>query len=145
MGCWKLISAVLSYCVLYATVFRRNHSDVIKWKHFPLYWSFVRRIYGSPVDSPYKGKLRGALMFSLIYASTNGWANDQGAGDARRHRTCYDVTVMKQFSAYWHACCDAILVMNNHIHHKRPSSPKITNNFNFIEPTHSYIGPQRHS
>ena len=26
------------------------HDDVIKWKHFPRYWSFVRRIHRSPVN-----------------------------------------------------------------------------------------------
>ena len=30
--------------------------DVIKWKHFPRYWSFVRGIHRSPVDSPHKGQ-----------------------------------------------------------------------------------------
>ena len=40
------------------------------------------------------GPWRGALMFSLICAWTNGWANYQDAGDLRRHHTHYDVTVM---------------------------------------------------
>ena len=44
------------------------HDDVIKWKHFPRYWSFVRGIHRSPVYSPHKGQWRGALMFSLICA-----------------------------------------------------------------------------
>ena len=47
-----------------------------------------------PVDSPHKGQWRGALKFSLIWAWTNGWANNRGAGDLRRHRLHYDVTVM---------------------------------------------------
>ena len=33
-------------------------------------------------------------MFSLIYTWTNCWANNRGAGDLRRHRTHYDVTVI---------------------------------------------------
>ena len=28
------------------------HDDVIKWKHFPRYWPFGRRIHRSPVNSP---------------------------------------------------------------------------------------------
>ena len=44
------------------------HDDIIKWKHFPRYWTFVRRITRSPVNSPHKGQCRGALMFSLIFA-----------------------------------------------------------------------------
>ena len=34
---------------------RNFHDDVIKWKHFPRYWSFVRGIHRSPVKSPHKG------------------------------------------------------------------------------------------
>ena len=29
-----------------------NHDDVIKWKHFPRHWPFVRGIHRSPVNSP---------------------------------------------------------------------------------------------
>ena len=58
-------------------VFRRLtslllHDDVIKWKHFPRYWSTV--------DSPHKG-----------------WANNRDSGDLRRHDAHYDVTVMNGF------------------------------------------------
>ena len=42
------------------------HDDVIKWKHFPRYWPFVRGNHRSPVTSPHKGQWRGTLMFSLI-------------------------------------------------------------------------------
>ena len=42
------------------------HDDVIKWKHFPRNWPFVRGIHRFPVNSPHKGQWRGALMFSLI-------------------------------------------------------------------------------
>ena len=68
--------------------------DVIKRKHFPRYWSFVRGIHRSPVNSPHKGQWRGVLMFSLICAWTNGWVNNRDAGDLRRHRAHYDVFVM---------------------------------------------------
>ena len=70
------------------------HDDVIKWKHFPRYWSFVRGIHQWPVNSPHKGQWRGALMFSLICAWIMGWVNNHEAGDLRRHRTHYDVIVM---------------------------------------------------
>ena len=72
-----------------------DHDDVIEWKHFPRYWPFVRGIHRWPVDSPHKGQWRGALVFSLISAWTNGRANNLGdAGDLRRHRAHYDFTVM---------------------------------------------------
>ena len=70
------------------------HGDVIKWKHFPRYWPVVRRIHRSPVNSLHKGQLRRALMFSLICASINGWANNREAGELKRHRAHYDVIVM---------------------------------------------------
>ena len=43
---------------------------------------------------PHKDQWRGALMFSLICSWSNGWANNQDAGDLRRHCAHYDVTVM---------------------------------------------------
>ena len=66
----------------------REHDDVIKWKHFPRYWPFVRGIH------PHKGLWRGALIFSLICAWINGWVNNLEAGDLRRHSANYNVTVM---------------------------------------------------
>ena len=70
------------------------HNDVIKWKHFPLYWPYVRGIHWSPMKSPHKGQWLGALMFSLICAWINGWVNSREAGDLRRHCSHYDVIVM---------------------------------------------------
>ena len=57
---------------------------------FPRYWPFVR----SPVNFPHKGQWRGTSMFSLICAWIYGWANNHEAGDWRRYRAHYDVTVM---------------------------------------------------
>ena len=71
-----------------------SHDDVIKWKHFPRYWPFVRGIHRSPVNTPHKGRWRGVLMFSLICARMNGWVNNAEAGDLRRHRAHYGVIVM---------------------------------------------------
>ena len=71
------------------------HDDVIKWKIFPHYWPFVRGIHRSPVNSQQKGQWRGALIFSLICVWwINGWVNNREAGDLRRYRAHYDVTVM---------------------------------------------------
>ena len=72
-----------------------NDDDVIKWKHFPRYCPFVRAIHRSPVNSPHKGQWRGALMFSMICASINGWVNNCEACDLRHHRPHYDVTDAK--------------------------------------------------
>ena len=71
---------------------------VIKWKHFPRYWPFVRGFHRSPENSPHRGQWRGALMFSLICAWINGWVNNGEAVDLRRHRVHYDVTLMYKTS-----------------------------------------------
>ena len=70
------------------------HDDVIKWKHFPRYWSLVREIHRSPVNSLHKGQWRGALMFSLICVRIDGWVNNGEAGDLRHHRSHYDAIVI---------------------------------------------------
>ena len=90
------------------------------WRHqmktFSCYWPFVRGI-----ESPHKGQWRGALMFCLICAWTNGWVNNGDSGDLRDHHTHFDVTVinkpmssiplfspffsrMKTFVTYWISC-----------------------------------------
>ena len=71
-----------------------SHDDVIKWKHSPRYWPFVQGIHRSRVNTPHKGQWRRDLMFSLICAWINGWVNNGEAGDLRRHRAHYHVTVM---------------------------------------------------
>ena len=71
-----------------------SDDDVIKWKHFPRNWPFVRGIHRSPVNSPHKGQWRGALMFSLICVWINDWVNNREAGHLRRYPARYDVIVM---------------------------------------------------
>ena len=80
------------------------HDDVIKWKHFPRYWPFVRGIHRSPVNPSHKGQWRGALMFSLICTRINGWVNNGEADGLRRQRVHYDVTVMFTFNHYQYPC-----------------------------------------
>ena len=55
---------------------------------------WLRWIHRSPVNSPHADQWRRTLVLSLICAWTNGWVNNQDAGDLRRHRADYDVTVM---------------------------------------------------
>ena len=77
-----------------------------------------------PVNSPHKGQWRGALMFSLIWAWINNWVNNREAGDLRRYRGHYDVSVMIM------ACYlfGAIIGTNANLHLIDPSS----NNFSQI-------------
>ena len=78
--------------------------------------TFVRGIH-----SPHKGLWRGAL-FSLICVWINGWVNNREAGDLRRYRAHYDVTVMLcpvldelrhsiQVLLHWHLGNDIIVQM----------------------------------
>ena len=77
------------------------HNDVIKRKQFPRYWPFERGFHRWPVNSPYNGQWHGALVFSLICAWINGWVNTHDAGNLRRHRAHYNVTVMVIFDSKW--------------------------------------------
>ena len=92
----------------------KPHDDVIKWKHFPLYWPFVRGIHRSPVNSPHKGQWRGALMFTLICARINGWVNNREAGDLRRYRAHYDVIVMQLYNTV--ECCYDMIQYSMELH-----------------------------
>ena len=48
---------------------QHHRDDVIKWKHCPRHWPFVRGIHRWAVDSPHKGQWRGALMFCFILSA----------------------------------------------------------------------------
>ena len=85
-----------------------NHDDVIKWKHFPRYWPFVRETHGSPVNSPRKGQWRGALMFSLIRAWTNSWVNNGDTCDLSHCAHCY-VGVMVSKASHCPACRTSLI------------------------------------
>ena len=85
---------IYSHTLMLIGVWREHHDDVIKWKHFPRNWPFVRGIHRSPVNSPHKGQWRGALRFSLICVWINDWVNNREAGDLRRYHAHYDVIVM---------------------------------------------------
>ena len=74
---------------------------------FSAYWPCMKGIHQSPVDSPHKGRWSQTLMFSLICAWTNGWTNNQDAGDRRHHhaqwRHCNEVgsTLYYKSAARW--------------------------------------------
>ena len=69
------------------------HDDVIKWKHFPRYWPFVRGIHRSTVNSLTKAS-DAELWCFLICTWINGCVRNHEAGDLRCHRGYYDVTLM---------------------------------------------------
>ena len=92
---WSIQKTVFASKINHLDANVHKHDDVIKWKHFPRYWPFVRGIHRSPVNPPLKGQWRGALMFSFICIWINGWVNNREAGDLRLYRTHYDLTVMR--------------------------------------------------
>ena len=92
--CKKMSVCLILVIVDLNHVITGNHDDVVKWKHFPCYWPFVRGIQRSPVNSPHKGQWCRASMFSLNCVWINGWVNNREADDLRRYRAHYDVTVM---------------------------------------------------
>ena len=111
LGQWPIYMAHLVKWLCEMAV--QNHDDVIKWKHFPRYWPFVRGIHRSPVNSPHKGQWRGALICSLICVWINGWVNNREAGDLRRYRAHYDVSVMWWPNVkYIQLCCKCTRASN---------------------------------
>ena len=66
-------SWLLNHCGIHPV-----HYDVIRWKHFPRYWPFVRGIHR--------------------WAWINSWGNNHEAGDLTHHRAHYDVIVMQNIS-----------------------------------------------
>ena len=72
---------------------RSNHDHVIKWKHFPHYWPFVRGIHGHRwIPRTNASDAEFWFLFDLRWA--NSWASNRYAGGLKRYRAHYDVTVM---------------------------------------------------
>ena len=94
--------------------YNRNTSHrayiIVSWPN-PIQWLTIPRSHhqmetfsallalcagNSPVygEFPHKGQWRGALMFSLICAWINRLVNNHEAGDLRRHRAHYNISVV---------------------------------------------------
>ena len=69
---------------------------ISRWRHQMETFSALLALCAgnSPVNSPQKGQWRGALIFSLNCARTNGWVHNRDTGDLTRHCAHYIVTVM---------------------------------------------------
>ena len=74
-----------------------RHDDVINWLHF--FALLALSAGNSPVtgEFPSQNQWCRALMFSLICAWINGWANNRESGDLRRHHVHNNVTAMDLF------------------------------------------------
>ena len=81
-------------CRKFALMTYHQHDDVIKWKHFRVIGHLCGEFAGYRWIPRTQGQWRGALMFSFMCASINGWEKNREVGDLRHHRAHYDVTVM---------------------------------------------------
>ena len=129
VGYWEQISAksnakhnnrhkrkliVISYYVISFVSKCNIQDDVIKWKHFPRYWPFVRGIRWSPVKSPRKGQLRGALIFAVIYAWKR--VNNRKVGDLPSIpllRQCNDIVFNKMHARFHHDLFCCVYIIHN--------------------------------
>ena len=104
---WELLACLVAawllvfLCLLKGVKTSGKVSGLRWWRHQMETFSALMTLCArnSPVtgDLPHKGQCRGALMFPLICAWTNGWVNNRDSGDLRRHLAHYDVTVMWQY------------------------------------------------
>ena len=67
---------------------------IIKWKHFPRYWPFVRGIHRSPGGFPSQRPVTRSFDVFFDLGLNDGWTNSRDAGDLRRHHAHYEVSVM---------------------------------------------------
>ena len=83
-------------------LWEQYHDDVIKWKHFPRSWPFVKGIHWSPVVPLTNDNRFGALIWSLLLDWTNRWINSRVTGDSRHLDTnvtsqwCHDLPSHKK-------------------------------------------------
>ena len=90
----QIIDFFMCICQPQNTIYRFCHKDVIKWKHLPRYWPYVRGIHRSQVNSYTKASDAELWCFLFICAWTNVWVYNRNAGDLRRHRAQNDVIVI---------------------------------------------------
>ena len=113
-GIWAALHYVVKHLTTWGVYYKMVCVRTIEIL-FSCYWPFVRGIHRSSVNSPHKGQWHGALMFSLICAWMNGWANTRDAVDLRRHHAHYDITVMYDYNlavnSWSCACHDSWAVM----------------------------------
>ena len=97
------IYGTVNWVLVYVSCSEQNHYLNPWWRHQMETFSALLAICAGnspvPVNSPHKGQWRGALMFPLIYAWINAWVNNPEAGDLRRNRAHYDVSVMHWMNA----------------------------------------------
>ena len=79
------------------TVRHCNYDDVIKWKHFPRYWPFVRGIHRSLVDSPSQRPVTRTFGVFFHVRLNNRLSNQSRCRWSE-----------KSSPSLWHQCNDAL-------------------------------------
>ena len=97
-NCGDAADSVISTIGIPILVRRHLCTEMEAW-HLNTWWRHQMKTFFTSLtlcagNSPHKGQWRGALIFSFICASINGWVNTREAGDLRRHRAHYEVIVM---------------------------------------------------
>ena len=72
---------------------QQTHDDVMKWKHFPRYWPFVRGIHRSPVARS------SDVFFDLrlnkrLSKKSRGWRFETPSGPLWRHRNATSTPIL---------------------------------------------------
>ena len=92
---WKYSIFNFLWLTTWARLSQKYH-DLIKWKHFPRYWPFVRGIHRC-IPLTIKASDAELWPFIMLCIWTNGWTNNREAGDLRRHQAHNVVTVMRHW------------------------------------------------
>ena len=95
----QMLMCMYNFLVRNASVWSMEGSrDLTWWRHQMETFSGLLALFSGnlPVtgEFPSQRPVTQSVMFSLICTWINGWVNNRDAGDFRRHRTHYDVTVM---------------------------------------------------
>ena len=115
-GKWRPFCLSFNALMTYGCVISRIVSWYLFHRQRDQYW------YEQCMMMSSNGQWRGAMMFSLICVWINGWVNNREAGDFRRCRAHYDVTVLglivvmsHNLKLLWQICmlyfCHALLIL----------------------------------
>ena len=87
----------------------------------------------------HKGQWRGALMFSLICVWINGWVNNGEAGDLRRYRAHYAVTVMTREHSHMSTVSEIHLCMTIYLFKDNSCLHVSLHRWTFVKCIHIFI------
>ena len=92
---WKQLAYSWLHVDVHVCVWLRVHvcfDDVIKWKHFPRYWPFVRGVH-RPLWIPL-AKASDVALWYCFWSAPEQTVEQTIAGDFRRHQAHCDVIIM---------------------------------------------------